>query len=407
MAMFRRISHRIAGVFGDPQADRGGGPRATKKLPAYASSYLESLIEEFVILKISCQHPGRSEIVDAVEQILKKERLTWGDIFTIERAILGLQPPETIRRRAWSLRDRYRVVVGEHAYAEYLGSSPPDPAGAATTPEALRTDLDQLLSEFHWLYQITPIREGVRNRISKDILQGMTVALAILLGLMALDHHLGGRTNLSTIWMILFMGAIGAFVSLQHRIQSIPTTGDEILNILALEGGWLNVFLAPISGSVFAFVLYLTFSAGFIQGALFPKMNWGEVGPPYSAGDAAAATGTGAAGRVGAHDRDSSFVHFLWHSIPRDHFDLAKLLLWCFVAGFAERLVPGTLDRMITRKIAVVTDGLPRSSAVVPTPREYPHLPVSNAAGAAEDRSRRDDRPGASGQSPPPPAPGP
>ena len=214
------------------------------------------------------------------KQVLKKERLTWGDIFTIERAILELQPPETIRRRAWSLRDRYRVVVGEHAYAEYLGSSPPDPAGAATTPEALRTDLDQLLSEFHWLYQITPIREGVRNRISKDILQGMTVALAILLGLMALDHYLGGRTNLSTIWMILFMGAIGAFVSLQHRIQSIPTTGDEILNILALEGGWLNVFLAPISGSVFAFVLYLTFSAGFIQGALFPKMNRGRSDRP-------------------------------------------------------------------------------------------------------------------------------
>ena len=54
MAMFRRISHWIAGVFGDPQADRGGGPRAAKKLPAYASPYLESLIEEFTILKISC-----------------------------------------------------------------------------------------------------------------------------------------------------------------------------------------------------------------------------------------------------------------------------------------------------------------------------------------------------------------
>ena len=341
-----------------------------------------------------------------VEQILKKERLTWGDIFTIERAILELQPPEKIRRRAWSLRQvsrgRRRACV-----LRIPGPSPPDPAGAATTPEALRIDLDQLLSEFHWLYQITPIREGVRNRISKDILQGMTVALAILLGLMALDHHLGGRTNISSIWMILFMGAIGAFVSLQHRIQNIPTTGDEILNILALEGGWLNVFLAPISGSVFAFVLYLTFSAGFIQGALFPKMNRGEVGPPYAAGDAAAAMGTGAAGRVGAHDRDSSFVHFLWHSIPRDHFDLAKLLLWCFVAGFAERLVPGTLDRMISRKIAVLTDGLPRSSAVVPTPREYPHQPVRNGAGAAEDRSRGDDRPGASDQSPPPPAPGP
>src|SRR5581483_11078655 len=102
-------------------------------------------------------------------ETLKKPRLSWADIFIIERAVLRLQSPDRLRNRTWSMRDKYRVVIGEQAYASYENSRPPDPLDPKTTPEALRTDIDQLLCEFHWLYLTTPERERTRNHLSKEI----------------------------------------------------------------------------------------------------------------------------------------------------------------------------------------------------------------------------------------------
>ena len=49
--------------------------------------------------------------------------------------------------------------------------------------------------------------------------------------------------------------------------------------------------------------------------------------------------------------------------VPAHLKDWAKLLLWSFVAGFAERLVPDTLDRLVTQASQVGRSAAPKSGS--------------------------------------------
>lgn len=71
-------------------------------------------------------------------------------------------------------------------------------------------------------------------------------------------------------------------------------------------------------------MLYCVFDAGLLTGALFPKM--------YS---------------VPASAKGSlSFANYLFAAGPVAGMDHAKLLVWSFLAGFSERLLPDALDRL-------------------------------------------------------------
>jgi hypothetical protein len=45
-----------------------------------------------------------------------------------------------------------------------------------------------------------------------------------------------------------------------------------------------------------------------------------------------------------------SFVQFLLETSPGSASDYSQLMIWSFLAGFAERLVPDTLSRVVASK---------------------------------------------------------
>src|SRR4029078_4561252 len=69
------------------------------------------------------------------------------------------------------------------------------------------------------------------------------------------------------------------------------------------------ILQSMFTGAAFALVLWLMFLGGLLSGELFPKEIAGPLTSP----------------------------------IPKD---LAKLLVWSFIAGFAERFVPDLLDKL-------------------------------------------------------------
>jgi hypothetical protein len=251
--------------------------------------------------------------------------LTISDAILYEKMLVRLLPEGALRRKASHLRDRFRRLVEPEEYQLYLESGPPDPLNGNV--DDLRTDLDALLDRIHYLYNVSPFREEMRSRLSSRISALLLVLLApvaVTATVLALVNASRSHATVSALLPVAAAGAIGGFVSVQQRIQSAPSEGDAIRGVLALYDGWFSVYLSPLTGAIFATVLYLLFAGGLVKGAAFPDLS-----------DAAGAAGV------------SGFRSFLVKIEPRDATDYAKLLIWAFIAGFAERLVPDTLNRLV------------------------------------------------------------
>lgn len=134
--------------------------------------------------------------------------------------------------------------------------------------------------------------------------------------------------------MVVMLGALGAFFSALIRLYSYKDLPKALVvsSLRGLSGLHLAVYslVPPVVGAISAAVIFLLFAAGIVEGgALFPKFACGDDG--------------------GAIDKCRSFRGMISDWGPDGPADYAKALIWGFVAGFAERLVPDTLRGLAKR----------------------------------------------------------
>jgi len=152
---------------------------------------------------------------------------------------------------------------------------------------------------------------------------GIVVVVSVVLGVVALVV-LGNTSrglSLSLAYPVALLGSAGGTANAYRRLQRLQATDrarrDEVPAALAV----LQVYLSPVTGAVFALVLYVLFLAGLLQGALFP--HFACAAEPFT-----------------------SFGRFA-DCGPSTNSDVAMALVWAFVAGFGEHFVPNVLDRFI------------------------------------------------------------
>ena len=158
-----------------------------------------------------------------------------------------------------------------------------------------------------------------------------------------------------------------------QRIQSAPSEGDALFNLAAISNGWSGLSLSPLYGGIFATLLFIMFAAGVLQGAVFPKIetaegsevlvNVKEAGttaatstPAPGASPAPAASPTATATPTPSDTQKTGVLQlkdFLTRTGPKDGASFALLMIWSFIAGFAERFVPDTLNRFVTKQQAI------------------------------------------------------
>jgi hypothetical protein len=127
------------------------------------------------------------------------------------------------------------------------------------------------------------------------------------------------------IFAVVLAGSLGAFFSALIRLYNYEDLPRALVlqELSGLPRTHLVIYsLVPaVVGAIAATVLYTVFAAELLQGGLFPTFRCES-------------------------ERCEYFKSFLdtWH--PDQAKDYAKALVWSFIAGFTERLVPNTLESL-------------------------------------------------------------
>jgi len=187
------------------------------------------------------------------------------------------------------------------------------------------------------------------------------------------------------VTLVMFLGALGATVSYQRRLQQSFDEDGSILNTTRYVGTGIGVKVTPFQGSVFAFVLlcicYSNLLNDLTTGVLPKRVDVNETETIGGSNKSVTVGGSNKTVAVGGSNTptqtneskpaasttpdkmaedDILTYRAQWRRMiarlflvgPCDGVEFAKLLVFSFLAGFAERLVPDTLDRltMTTRK---------------------------------------------------------
>ena len=325
--------------------------REPPKLPAYAWSYFDHLAALY--LTVNTKDPRADQVIAKARE--NADDLTWGDIFLLENFVFTLQQDDVMQRNAWLIRERFREISCSTIYGKYVASNPPTETDTPAKLGLLRADLTRVLDILHWYYSLIPARERLRKALTLRCILWVVFYTALLIILLVAwtsgsRHHwfwisreLHPTAALAAC--VVYWGIIGGFVSSQRRMQSIPSDGDPLISVLGLDDAGYYLWLSPMLGAVFAVVLAWMFMGGFITGALFPLF-----------------TSTMDNSRNGY-----SFISLLYDWTPlQGPAEYAKLFVWSFLAGFAERLVPDNLDRLAskldTRQQASTQTSLPAAA---------------------------------------------
>jgi hypothetical protein len=269
------------------------------------------------------------------------------------------------------------------------------PPSSDIVQRVLRADIRYLLSKFYLYYAMLPMREKKREELTSRAVK-MTKWILFLIVILILISFGGVVVLRATIWgdltgafgltvgSVAFAGIVGGCVSMLQRIQSAPTEGDALFNLASLNNGWRGLSLSPLYGGIFASLLFVLFAAGVLEGSVFPKINTpgkiiavttvaeaetaqanevaavpasssGESGSAQPAPNQAAISPTPTPTPLTETEKTGilQIKDFLKETGPTDGVSFALLIIWSFIAGFAERLVPDTLNRLVAKNEAI------------------------------------------------------
>jgi hypothetical protein len=241
-----------------------------------------------------------------VDSLLNADVPSWSNAYQIEQLLVDLFDDPTLEIELQS-----RLLEAEANLRPALTAHYVELAKAATTSGARRALLARLINDLQWRHTVNEVRRTYSKEVSKrtGLIFILAVALfaAMVVVLAFFFNNRDWRANNAVLLAIA--GLAGGWGSGFSMLSSLKGRLDaaEFDDLKLMKSRWI-LWSRPLIGVGAASILYFFLVSGLLQGPAFPVL-----GVP---------AGT---------------------DIPPK--DLSLLIVWCFLAGFSERLVPALLAR--------------------------------------------------------------
>lgn len=302
----------------------------------FTRNYLDSLEANFKSLLPILQNELDNAAYKNAAEIIEKYKSphsipSWGDLIQLDLSIIQLLNGHNLQLKVEELRQRVSITPFA-GRVELL--MPLDKLSENGNKELLRAEAALLATR---LWQIRKVRyereRKLKLLVSTQTIYAFTIFIFVFV-LVMIDR--GWKNNgLSFLPVLFAFGVAGAFVSMLRRMQqTINDDSDPDISkeFSALENEGERLWISLITGGAFSILLYFLFSSGAGSGllgqTLIPEFSCSTKGNclPLS-GDA-----------------------FLTVNLPKATSDFAKCVVWSFLAGFSEQLVPDVLDSLSKKK---------------------------------------------------------
>jgi len=189
--------------------------------------------------------------------------------------------------------------------------------------EQMQSNLEEVLEKRPRLELSSDTVLNERLHLIKIVSNRLFFTLALLLTVMIIGGYLvflgGAIKNSATAGSVLLIGFIGGFVGLQRRMKSLA-----IDDLTLLAHSWVYIALSPMVGGILAMLLLVLFIGGLLEGGLFPQFD------PDPVLQSSQGTTLG--------------ISTIFNIHGASYQDYAKLMFWCFLAGYSEHFVTNIIS---------------------------------------------------------------
>jgi hypothetical protein len=349
--------------------DRGPGAPRDEEPVALLRHFMEQLSDELSYAKSPTNEPTvlNDEIVKQLDALFAErdtKPLTWARVYKIERLLVYVRPPsrlrnETDRRVAEAERHQLSAAAKYRAQLEQVTSAVATAAEIAkAAAEATSSDAEQklarareayakaeseadivrrailaaVLDDLQWFYQQRILKRRALWKSASRLLTLGIICMAVvslpflgfLFGKLTGSHRLVELMDEFPnygLFTVMSFGLLGAFFS---RLVSFQFSSDMTVEAAENRYGFKSLAIRCGVGVCGAVIVYYLLQTGFIGTNYkpdFTKLGYGiELVVTMLSGDE--------------------------RPVLLPSKDWCLLVLWSFLAGFSERLVPDTLARI-------------------------------------------------------------
>jgi hypothetical protein len=318
-----------------------------KNINSYIDGQKNSLEADFLLLDKNSQNTILENFkVSDINELLSHINIP--RLWSLELSILYHLSAHELARRVWIIREKFKSQCGEEMYRHYHDNLPPaiqESSLMSDTPldgnplQLLRDDTVSIARQLQRLAYIRIRRAESINERKRFVIQSTLLIMLITLSifcLLNLDSQLlinsqEGKDGAKFLLFIISSGITGTAISMLQRIEKAanvpPVITDSIHDTMQITLSMSNWYITSllVSGAVFALlvnfitVAHLVNVLDILPDVANPKM------PP-----------------------DTPLLQQLFYP-PSNRVDMAKLMLACFLSGFAERLIPDILDNLVKK----------------------------------------------------------